>query len=151
MESLLPKVKAIFEAYLKAHKQRRTATRFRILEEIYNAKEHLDAETLYFRLRSKKVPVSRATVYNTLELLVDAQLIIKHQFGQGHAVYERAYGSSQHDHLICLRCNKIIEFCDPRIAQIQKLIEERYDFEIQKHSLILFGYCRKPNCENLKR
>jgi len=134
-------VKNIFAAYLEQHGQRKTPERFTILEEIYARDDHFDAETLYLQLKSRNYNISRATVYNTLELLVSCDLVTRHQFGKSMAQYEKAYGHHQHDHVICVVCKKVVEFCDPRIGQIQNMIGELLNFQITHHSMNLYGIC----------
>ncbi|HYV95806.1 MAG TPA: transcriptional repressor [Chitinophagales bacterium] len=138
-------VRQVFTDYLEKNQQRKTNERFIILEEIYSRSDHFDAESLFTELKKKKFQISRATVYNTLELLVACELVTKHQFGNNMARYEKSYGYRQHDHLICLDCNKVMEFCDPRIHQISTRMGDLLNFEIPHHSLILYGHCR--GCE----
>jgi Fur family ferric uptake transcriptional regulator len=83
--------------------------------------------------------VSRATVYNTLDLLVDSGLVKKHQFGQNTSHFEQAFGYKQHDHLICNKCKKVMEFCDPRVQQISSTMGQLLKFEVSHHSLHLYG------------
>lgn len=146
---LLTDVRQIFSDYLEKHRQRKTQERFILLEEIYNRNDHFDAETLFNDLKKKKFNISRATVYNTLDLLIACDLIKKHQFGNQQTQYEKAYHYRQHDHLICDDCNQVLEFCDPRIQQIQNKIGELLRFRISNHSLILHGRCERENCPNL--
>lgn len=138
---IFQEVKNIFSAYLETHQLRKTPERFAILEEIYSRNDHFDAEELFDDLKKKNLNVSRATVYNSLELLYLCDLIKKHQFGKNLAQYEKSYGHKQHDHIICVDCKKVVEFCDPRIQQIQSMMGELLNFKITHHALNLYGIC----------
>lgn len=145
---ILEEVQKIFQAHLENKNLRKTPERFAILEEIYSKVGHFDVESLYVSMKEKNYRVSRATVYNTLDLLVDCDLVTKHQFGKNLAQFERAYGFRQHDHLICTDCNKVHEFCDPRIQNIQTTVGQLLQFNVMHHSLIFYASCSKDNCEN---
>ncbi|MCS7084501.1 MAG: transcriptional repressor [Bacteroidia bacterium] len=139
-------VKKIFNAYLDRLGRRKTPERLAILEEIYSRSDHFDVETLYLVLKSKNCRVSRATVYNTLDLLVECDLVARRHFGGGQTLYERSYGFKQHDHLICSDCGRVMEFCDPRVSEIQSLIGDLLQFDVHGHTLVLHGKCRKNDC-----
>lgn len=136
-------VRKIFLEYLEKNSHRKTEERFNILDEIYNLTEHFEIESLYNHMQEKGYHVSKATVYNTIELLLDCQLITRHQFGKNAARYEPSHLFRQHDHLICQDCEHVFEFCDPRIQQIQRTMGDILKFNITTHSLNLFGKCRE--------
>ena len=149
-KTIIGKAKRIFESFLIRQGSRKTPERFSVIDELYALPqdEHIDVEGLFLMMRNKGYTISRATIYNTLDLLVECDLVSKHQFGKNLAQYEKSYGYKQHDHLICTECHKVKEFCDPRIQNIQNTVGEILDFNIIHHSLILYGNCTNDACEN---
>jgi Fur family transcriptional regulator, ferric uptake regulator len=132
-------VKEIFVSYLEQNAHRKTPERFTILKEIYAFDGHFDIETLYIKMKNNNFRVSRATLYNTMDLLLNSNLVVKHQFGQNSALYEKSFKFKQHDHLICLDTKEMFEFCDPRILEIQKSLEIMFNVKIKHHSLTFYG------------
>lgn len=131
-------IKKFFTSYIEKQGHRKTHERYTILKEIYLFEGHFDIETLYIRMKNNKFMVSRATLYNTIELLLDCNLVIKHQFGKNAAQYEKAYQQKPHDHIVFLETGEIKEFSDPRIDEIKKSLEQEHDINISTHSLIFY-------------
>lgn len=135
------KEEALFEGYLRGRKLKLTGERMTILHAIFARKTHFDAEALHASLRDTGGDISRATVYRTLDLLVQCGLVRKNSLGASHASYEATRDNEHHDHLICLNCNKVIEFFRPDLETLQEEICLEKGFQPMHHSLQIFGLC----------
>lgn len=147
-EKNVEQIKDVLRQYLQEKGFRNTPERYTILEEIYSLDHHFNVDDLYLLMMQKKYHVSKATIYNTIEIFLDAGLIRKHQFGEktlSTSSYEKSYFDKQHDHLVIYKRDsdkeiaEIIEFCDPRIQGIKQSIEEAFGVNIDSHSLYFYG------------
>jgi len=134
----------VLTTYLKSGgKQRTTPERYAILEAVLEIQGHFDAESLYYRLKANDVKVSRATVYNTLDILQSCGLVSKYRFAENTSRYEKAFGRPHHHHLICLQCGDIIEFVNEKFDKIQENACTEKDFSAQSSTLQIFGTCSR--------
>ena len=143
-QKLRKQVKDEFMDYLTLNKHRKTPERFAILDYIYTTKGHFDMDSLYNSMIEVNFRVSRATLYNTIQLLLDCGLVVKHQFGDNTAKYERTYGNENHAHLICTSCGQIWETKNSNIftPSQQKKIK---NFSITYYNMYIYGLCSKCN------
>jgi len=140
-----------FRAYLKKEKHRVTPERFEVLDFALNYGGHFGADDLYIMMKTKKSNISRATIYNTLELLASCDLLAKRNFGDGITRYESSYNRMNHDHLICINCGNITEFRNDKIQEIVEQVCEELGFESEGYSFNIFGKCKnKESCEKRK-
>jgi len=131
----------LLKAHIERHHLKATRARGVILRAMMEAKEHLTAEELHARMKDKMASVSLATVYRTLNLLCECGLTESHQFGDGHTRYELIHNVHHHDHLVCVRCHKIIEFENLLIERLQDKVARKHGFTIYRHKLELYGLC----------
>lgn len=119
-----------------------------MLDFALNYKGHFGADELYIKMKNHSSNVSRATVYNSLELLEKCDLLAKRNFGRNKTYYESSFNRKNHDHLICTNCGKIKEFSNPKISKIISEICEELGFNPTGYSFNIFGNCRDSNnCE----
>lgn len=134
---------AMFLGYLERKGLKLTRQREAVINEVFRGRGHFEADEIAYRLRNNKPRVSRATVYRTLELLKECQLVEKLDFGTSQSFYEHVHVGEHHDHLICTRCGNVIEFRDEGLEQIQSKICKNFAFQDTHHSLRIFGICSK--------
>lgn len=133
--------RAAFARYLKEKGLKTTRERTALLEEIFSAHRHFDADDLVSRMRDRGKKISRATVYRTLDLLHECGLVGRVRLNEEKYRYERLRSGEHHDHLVCTICGKIVEFVDPRIEEMQEEVCRRYDFAPTSHSHQVRGVC----------
>lgn len=134
--------------YLKNKGLRITQQRKKLLQEIARIDRHFDVDLLLSILKSRKIIISRATIYRTLPLLEEAGMIKEVTRIDNRIFYENVYQKKHHDHMICIECGKIMEFSNDKIEKLQDKICAEYNFRPDKHHLIIYGYCDK--CERGK-
>lgn len=134
-------VRDVFTNYLQQKKHRKTPERFAILKQIFDNEGHFDAESLYNQMQND-YRVSLATVYNTMELLLDCGLIVKHPFAGQTSQFEKTFGNSIHHHLVCTKCGSVKEFSDKKIRTVIQS-KSFSGFESSHYSLYLYGLCKK--------
>lgn len=140
-----------FKKFLKREKHRITPERFEVLDYAILYEGHFGADDLYIKMKTEKSNISRATIYNTLELLAKCDLLAKRNFGDGVTRFESSYNRKNHDHLICTNCGNITEFRNSKIIDIVNEVCEELGFESEGYSFNIFGKCKdKKSCKNLK-
>jgi Fur family ferric uptake transcriptional regulator len=131
--------------YLRSRNLRMTPERRWVLQGVLSRDGHFDAEELLQFLHRRHMPVSRATLYRTLDHLTASGLVMRHRFGQGHALFEHIYGRHHHDHMVCDRCNSVIEFVNEDIERLQDEVCSEHGFSSTNHVMQIFGICK--NCQ----
>jgi Fur family ferric uptake transcriptional regulator len=127
--------------HLRARNLRLTPERLNVLRGVMSREGHFDADELLEHLRRTQRPVSRATLYRTLDHLAEAGLVKRHHFGEGHALFESAFGRAHHDHMVCQRCGRVIEFVNEQIETLQDEICKLHGFRPLGHVHQIFGIC----------
>lgn len=139
-----------FEEYLQSKKMRNTEPRRLLVDHVFRRHDHFDAESLIEQLPSKGTDgyVGRATVYRTLDELVNAGLLRKFEL-DGRAVFEHDYGYPEHDHLYCKQCQRLIEFQSAELGRLVAEVAADHQFRMTGHRLIVSGVC--SDCSRNRR
>ena len=133
--------------HLKSRNLRMTPERLMVLQGVLSQQGHFDAEELLETLRRSDHPVSRATLYRTLDHLAEAGLVKRHHFREGHARFESVFDRDHHDHMVCERCGTVIEFVSEAIESLQEQVCAEHGFRALGHVHQIFGVCRSCQTE----
>ena len=140
-DNIVQTAENIFREYLRDRGLKYTPERRTVLREVLSNNEHFGAEQLLFSLRQTGQRIAKATIYRTLPLLVDCGIIKKVQFGDKLARYEHTFGEDPHDHMVCRRCRRIIEFDSAEVASLGTAISARHRFHPLSHRFQITGLC----------
>jgi len=146
--------KALLEAYrdyLTAKGLKSTRQRTLIVEEFFREGAHISADDLFRKVQKRASGIGLASVYRTLKSLVDSGLAVERRFLDKSSVFEYNNPAAHHDHLICMRCNQIIEFENAEIERLQEQVARQLGFRLIDHKLELYGICTKGDCARRAR
>ena len=138
-----------YKNYLAQHQLKMTNQRKVIITEFLKIGGHLSAEELFNIVKKEEESVGLASVYRTINSLVEAGLAVERRFLDRTSVYELENPGHHHDHLICMRCRKIFEFENEAIEEQQRKVAQNLGFQLKDHKLELYGWCQRTNCPNL--
>jgi len=136
-------VKKEFVSAVKNSKLKNTQQRIQILETFFEHEGHINVDEIYQLVKKKNPKIGYATVYRTLSLLNKLGIIEATKIGNNKVLYEHKYAHNHHDHFICTKCNKIIEFESEELEKLQNQIAKKHKFKILDHKLIIYGLCDK--------
>jgi len=126
-----------------------TPQRLAIAGVVLSAENHLSADEVASAVRAGGRSVGTATVYRTLDVLVESGLVVERDFGEGFRRFEAARDTPQHEHLLCTSCGRVVEFRDERLERITTLHAEAHGYARQRHRLVIYGVC--PDCQRGRR
>ena len=132
-----------FRRYLRDHRQPVTRQRDLIAQIVFLSDDHPSVEAIIRRLRERGEAVGTATVYRTLEVLVESGLVRTHDFGEGFRRYEPMPAQTHHEHLICERCGSVMEFQNERLERMLPIIADEHAFQHSRHRVEIYGVCRE--------
>lgn len=143
MEQIKENARLIFSDYLQSKNGRKTAERFEILSEVYDFIGHFDVDTLYKLMLSKKYLITKATIYNTLELLCECSLVWRYNFNLSKTVFESSLGKEMHSHLICTKCGHITDIENNDVNDWARVVAKKHYFDFTRADLNIYGKCKK--------
>jgi len=131
-----------FRTWLRERNLPVTAPRLAVAELLLTADRHLSAEEVGDELTALGTKVGTATIYRTLDVLVESGLVVERDFGEGFKRFEPARDIPHHEHLLCTSCGHVEEFQDERLERMTTLVAESHGFARQRHRLVIYGVCR---------
>ncbi len=136
------RIRRVFQEYLRGRNVKCTDARRKVLEAVLDLREHFEAEQVLYFLRERSERVGKATVYRTLPLLVEAGILREVRFDVKHTHYELAFGEAPHDHMVCGRCGRIIEFGSNEVTKLRSKIARQHGFRVTGHRFQITGVCK---------
>jgi Fur family ferric uptake transcriptional regulator len=131
-----------FRDYLRDHRQPVTRQREQIARVLLESEEHLSIEEIRDRLVRAGESPGLATIYRTVDLLVESGLVRSRDFGQGYRRFEPVPAPGDHHHLVCSRCGRVAEFTHERLERMLPMIADEHGFQLERHRLEIYGTCR---------
>ena len=131
-----------FRRHLREHHQPVTRQRDRVAQVVFRSDDHLSVDGILRELKQQGEQVGIATVYRTLDLLVESGLVRAHEFGEGFRRYEPMTTQAGHEHLICERCGRVVEFANERLERMLPVLADEQGFQHQRHRVEIYGVCR---------
>lgn len=138
-----------YREYLVEAGLKMTRQRLLIVEEFFKEGAHVSADELFRNVQKRDSRIGLASVYRTLKSLVDSGLAVERRFLDKSSVFEYNDPTAHHDHLICMRCNQIIEFENAEIERLQEQVARQLGFRLIDHKLELYGVCAKGDCTKI--
>jgi len=138
-----------FRQHLREHRQPVTRQRDLVAQVVFLSEDHLSVEGIRRELERRGEQVGLATVYRTLDLLVESGLVREHQFGEGFKRYEAIVAQSDHEHLICERCGRVVEFANERLERMLPVLADEHGFQHLRHKVEVYGVCRSCRRQEL--
>lgn len=130
-----------FRRYLRERRLPVTRQRMIVAESLLGSEDHPSVETLRRRLVDRDVHVGLATLYRTVDALVEAGLVLEHDFGEGFKRYEPIGDRREHAHLVCRRCGGVTEFSNDRLERTFRLTADEHRFRYERHKVEIHGVC----------